>query len=82
MREDPVVVARYSYRHEAEFAKSYLDAAGIQSAIFADDAGGVEVALSFSNSVRVLVRPEDAERAREILSTATSQSSPPEDPPA
>lgn len=70
MSEEPVVVARYAYRHEAEFARSYLDAAGIESAIFADDAGGVEVALSFSNSVRVLVRAEDAERAREVLSGA------------
>ncbi|MEX2583648.1 MAG: DUF2007 domain-containing protein [Gemmatimonadota bacterium] len=67
MEQEPVTVARFYYRHEAEFAKAYLDAAGIDSAIFADDAGGMEVALSFSNSVRVLVHPEDAERAREVL---------------
>jgi hypothetical protein len=67
MSMDLVVVARFYYRHEAEFARAYLDAAGIESAVFADDAGGTEVALSFSNSVRLLVRPEDAERAREIL---------------
>lgn len=67
MQEDPVVVARFYYRHEAEFAKAYLDAAGIKSAIFADDAGGAEVALSFSNSVRLLVNPRDSERARAVL---------------
>ena len=64
MQNDPVVVGRYYYRHEAEFAKAYLEAAGIESAIFADDAGGAEVALSFSNSVRLLVSLVDSERAR------------------
>lgn len=67
MDREPVTVGRFYYRHEAEFAKAYLEAAGIESAIFADDAGGMEVALSFSNSVRVLVHPEDADRAREVL---------------
>lgn len=67
MDNEPVVVARYYYRHEAEFAQTYLNAAGIDSAIFADDAGGMEVALSFTNSVRVLVKAEDADRAREVL---------------
>lgn len=67
MNNDPVVVARFSYRHEAEFARAYLTAAGIDSAIASDDAGGVEVALSFINSVRLVVRADDAERAREVL---------------
>lgn len=67
---EPVVVARFYYRHEAEFAQSYLDDAEIESAIFADDAGGMEVALSFSNSVRLLVRPEDADEARAVLEAA------------
>ena len=69
MQQDPIVVGRFFYRHEAEFAKAYLDAAGIDSAIFADDAGGMEVPLSFSNSVRLLVHPDDADQAREILET-------------
>lgn len=67
---EPVLVARFYYRHEAEFAKAALESAEIESAIFADDAGGMEVPLSFSNSVRLLVRPEDAEDAREILADA------------
>jgi hypothetical protein len=64
----PVVVARYSYRHEAEFASSLLRAAGLRPAIFADDAGGMEVPLSFTNSVRVVVRGDEADEARRILS--------------
>jgi hypothetical protein len=80
MREEPVVVARFYYRHEAEFAKSYLDAAGIESAIFADDAGGAEVALSFSNSVRLLVRPEDAEYARAVLAASEDEDPAPQAP--
>ena len=67
MRMTPVVIARFYYRHEAEFAKAYLAAAGIESAIAADDAGGAQVALSFSNSVRLLVHPENAESARAVL---------------
>lgn len=80
MQQDPVIVARFYYRHEAEFAKAYLDAADIGSAIFADDAGGAEVALSFSNSVRLLVRAEDADRAREVLATQGQEES--LDPPS
>lgn len=64
----PVVVARYYYRHEAEFASSLLRAAGLRPAIFADDAGGMEVPLSFSNSVRVVVPANEADEARQILS--------------
>jgi hypothetical protein len=67
MRDAPVEIARFYYRHEAEFARLPLEAAGIPSMIRADDAGGFEVALSFSNSVRLVVREQDAERARAIL---------------
>ncbi|HUE96225.1 MAG TPA: hypothetical protein VMN39_06175 [Longimicrobiaceae bacterium] len=67
MSAEPVVVARFYYRHEAEFAQAYLDSAGIWSAVFGDDAGGMEVPLSFSNSVRLLVRGEDAGEAHEVL---------------
>jgi hypothetical protein len=80
MQPDLAVVARFYYRHEAEFAKATLDAAGIESAIFADDAGGAEVALSFSNSVRLLVHPQDAARAREVLTSPEQIGFP--DPPA
>lgn len=68
MPADDVVVARFAYRHEAALGQAFLRAAGIESAIFADDAGGSEVALSLANSVRLVVRSEDASTAREVLS--------------
>lgn len=67
MRDEPVVVARFYYRHQADFARLSLEAADIPSMVLADDAGGVEVALSFVNSVRLVVREQDAEEARRIL---------------
>ena len=67
MFPDTVVVARFAYRHEAALAQAFLVAAGIDSEIHADDAGGTEVALSLTNTVRVTVRAEDASLAREIL---------------
>ena len=67
MSTDDVVVARFAYRHEAALGQALLRAAGIESAILADDAGWVEVALSLSNSVRLVVRSEDANIAHEVL---------------
>lgn len=62
-----VVVGRYTRRHEAELARQLLEAAGIPCALFADDAGGWYAPLLTSLPARIVVRDEDAERAREIL---------------
>ncbi len=64
---DLVVIARLSYRHEGEFAKGFLDQAGIPSQLAVDDAGGH---VTFTNDVRLVVREEDAEEAREVLRAA------------
>lgn len=75
---EPVVVGTYAYRHEAEFARETLRAAGIDSMLLADDAGGAYTGLTFSWRARLLVRPEDADRARQVL----EQNGSPEDEPA
>jgi hypothetical protein len=62
-----VVVHSFGNRQEAEMAKSALDAAEIDSFVRSDDGGGMEVGLWSSNGVKVLVRAEDADAAREIL---------------
>ena len=64
------VVARFHYRHEAELAHGYLEDAGIPTALFIDDAGGMDVGLAFVNPARVVVRVEDEQRAREALANA------------
>ena len=61
-----VVVATFLNKIDAETARSALQAADIESLVSADDAGGLRPTLWMSG-VRLLVRSEDAERAREIL---------------
>ena len=67
---DPVVVARFGYRHEAELALGFLEDSGISAALFVDDAGGAEVGLAFANPARIVVAREGAEAARKILRAA------------
>jgi len=66
---DLIVVRTYADRFEAELAHSVLEAAGIESIVQADDAGGMRPALAFSNGAALLVRADDAERADEVLRT-------------
>lgn len=60
----PVEVARYAWRHEAEMAAGVLEDAGIGAVVVADDAGGMYAGIA---SARVVVAPEEADRAREVL---------------
>jgi len=59
-------VARFGFRHEAEFAKGYLDDAGIDSFLEADDAGG-NLGLTLENEAVLRVRTTDLARARQVL---------------
>lgn len=61
------IVARFHYRHQAEMAHGYLKSAGVDSALFIDDAGGMDVGLAFVNPARIVVRASDEERARSVL---------------
>ncbi len=67
---EPVIVARFNYRHQGELAHGYLKDAGIDAGLFVDDAGGMEVGLAFSNPARLVVRPAEAEEARRVLRDA------------
>jgi hypothetical protein len=69
MADDDLVAVRTFLNHiEADLAKGALEAAGIESAISADDAGGTRPHL-WVGGVRLLVRQADVERAVEILET-------------
>ncbi len=65
-----IVIRTFGTKFEAEVAKSALDAANLDAMIQADDAGGVQPGMWAGNGVDLLVRAEDAERAKEILSTS------------
>ena len=69
MAGDIVIVARYLLEHEAELARATLEAEGIQAAILADNAGGMIPGMQILFPMRLAVAEEDAERAREILSS-------------
>ncbi|MCI0432148.1 MAG: DUF2007 domain-containing protein [Gemmatimonadetes bacterium] len=64
------LIARFAYRHEGELARGYLENAGILALLFVDDASGIEAGMAFANPARLMVREEDAERAREVLRDA------------
>lgn len=60
-----VSIAVFGSRMEATVACNLLESNGIQAAVFADDAGGLFPPLG--EGVRLVVRQEDADRARAIL---------------
>jgi hypothetical protein len=61
-----VVAGAYPTRTDAEFAQTALTAAGIQSVIDSDDAGGA-YPFDLSGGARLLVDEADAEDAASIL---------------
>ena len=71
---DLVVVRTFADRIEAELAHSALEAAGIESMIRADDAGGLRPAMAFSNGIALLVRAEQASAAAEVLAADQTRS--------
>jgi hypothetical protein len=64
-----IAVAIFPARVEADLARGALEAAGLYAIVAADDAGEQNPGLDYSRGVSVLVRPEDLERAREVLDT-------------
>jgi len=72
MREekDTAIAASFNRRYQAEIAQGYLNDAGIESMISADDAGGADLGLGLTRSAHIIVRSEDEARARRILEDA------------
>jgi hypothetical protein len=66
--EKLVAVGTYHNKIDAELAQGALEAAGIEAIVSADDAGGLQPGLWVAEGVKVLVRAEDVEQAKEILS--------------
>lgn len=64
---EPVPIASYLYRHEAEFAAGFLADAGIPFRLQADDAGGMDSFLTSARQICLWVRAEDVARALEVL---------------
>jgi hypothetical protein len=70
MHGDGIVVLRVFNTHiEADLAKSALEAAGIETAIAADDAGQMRPHMALTRGVAVMVRAQDVDRALDILNS-------------
>ena len=63
----PVVIASYANEYEALVAQAVLRAHDIPSMLLRDDAGGMQVALTWLRGVRLAVRHADAVRALHLL---------------
>jgi hypothetical protein len=68
--DDVVAVRTYANEVEADLAASWLAAEGVDSMVLMDDAGGTLPSFQLMGGVRLVVRAEDEDRAKEILETA------------
>ncbi len=67
---DLVEAGRFMTEFEALTALAVLESAGIDARMVTDNAGGALPSLSqLSGGVRILVRAEDGEDARDVLET-------------
>lgn len=62
-----IEIAAFPTRSDAELAQSVLAAAGIESAVSSDDAGGA-YPFDLTGAARLLVDEADAESAAAVLS--------------
>ena len=69
-----IVVRTYLNIMEAELARGLLASGDIESFVQADDAGGTRPNLWLSG-IRLLVRPEDAAKADQILNEVVDSGS-------
>lgn len=65
-----ITVRNFNYRHEAEMARTALEANGIAAVVFSDDGGRQEISLQFVRGAQLMVNKEDVQRAKEILDSA------------
>ena len=65
-----VLLASFPNEPAAQIARAILDANDIPSIVTADGASGLEPQLSYVQGVRLFVRDDDADDARELLELA------------
>jgi len=64
---DLICIKTYGSRHEAELARGFLEANGIEAVVSADDVGGMRPHLLLGGGARLLVKEEDVQKALEVL---------------
>ena len=71
-KDNMVKIHTFCYRQDADLARSALTAAGIESVIMSDDAGGQGLGIQFTRGVHLFVRPDDEDRAKQLLDIETA----------
>jgi hypothetical protein len=79
--EDLVVVRTYIDEMSADLACMVLEANGVPARVLRDTAGGALPALAVVFPVRLVVRAEDEDLARELLDSLPDQAPVEEDDP-
>jgi|WetSurMetagenome_2_1015567.scaffolds.fasta_scaffold252370_2 hypothetical protein len=72
--KDPIILRAFTERTEAEIARGFLEAEGIEAAIAADDLGSEGPGMTFGKPIDLVVEAADVERARALLDQAVSAS--------
>jgi len=75
---DVTEIASYQTVFSAEIAVAHLESVGIEASIATDNAGGAFPSMTGLSGARVIVRSEDAGRAKEALSTLDDPDAQPE----
>lgn len=69
-----VRVGRFLDRAEAEVARGFLEAQGIEARVLADDVAGLRPDVAYGyGGVALAVHPDDEELARELLADADAE---------
>jgi len=74
MSDDLIVLREYGDEISARLAAMTLEANGVPAQVSADTAGGALPSLALAFPVRLIVRFEDAELARELLDAPAPES--------
>ncbi len=74
VKGDLVPVRTFRSESEATIAKGTLEAFGIDCMLSGDDCGGQRPHLLMAAGIRLLIRPEDAGRADEVLASQAEES--------
>ena len=72
MSDETIVLTVFNTEMDARMAHVVLRDEGIAASVFKDDGGGMEPHLQRTNGVRLVVKRDDAERARQILKPLVS----------
>lgn len=68
MKDEFVVVGTYFNEIDAEVVSSFLESNGIRTLIRKDNFGGMGPNLTFIRGIKLLIKKEDEENTRQLLS--------------